>query len=343
MLSADAALILAPMDGITDAPMRALQGEIGSFTHAVTEFFRVSEQALPRKVFCREAPELLTGSRTPTGLPVHVQILGGDPERMAISALNAVRAGAVAIDINFGCPAPTVNRNDGGATLLRFPRRIRAIVSAVRQAIPTDIPVSAKLRLGWDSLDAIDENAAMAAEGGADWLTIHARTRVAGYAPPAHWDRIGRVRTALGLPIVANGDIWTIDDFRRCRDVTGCRHFMLGRGALADPWLSSRVACELGLVPRPAPPDWRECFERLVYWTSMDRGSPGKTVLRLKQWIKIASKHGDFPGFDQLKLAKSLGEFFEGLNRMSACCSRACSRSPSRPLPPLIAPTSPNA
>jgi tRNA-dihydrouridine synthase C len=168
---------------------------------------------------------------------------------MAESAGVAVECGALAIDLNFGCPAATVNRHDGGATLLKYPSRLRDIVWAVRNAVPRHLPVSAKMRLGWDATDPIDENAAMAAEGGASWITIHGRTRVAGYAPPIHWEPIGRVRERLGIPVVANGDIWTIDDFRRCRDTTGCEHFMLGRGALADPRLPHRVATEL--VPRP--------------------------------------------------------------------------------------------
>ena len=121
------ALILAPMDGITDAPMRALQGEIGAFTYAVSEFLRVSSEVPPRRVFLRHVPELTYGARTPTGLPVQVQLLGGDAGRMAASAVVACEAGATGIDINFGCPAPTVNRHDGGATLLKHPERIREI------------------------------------------------------------------------------------------------------------------------------------------------------------------------------------------------------------------------
>src|ERR1044072_1746099 len=167
------AVILAPMEGITDAPMRALQGAIGSFTFAVSEFVRVSGEPVPRKGFVRDVPELRTGAVTATGLPVAIQILGGDPDRMAQSALNAVSVGALAIDINFGCPAPTVNRNDGGASILREPCRIRDIVQAIREAVPPEIPVSAKLRLGWDRIETMEETAAMADTGGADWITIH--------------------------------------------------------------------------------------------------------------------------------------------------------------------------
>src|SRR5205085_7380984 len=131
--------------------------------------------------------------RTPAGLPVQVQLLGGDPDRLALAALNAVQAGANAVDLNFGCPVPTVNRHDGGAMLLNYPCRIHAIVASLRAALPAEVPVSAKLRLGWDDADAIHENAARAAEGGAAWITIHGRTRSQGYRPPAYWKPIGEV------------------------------------------------------------------------------------------------------------------------------------------------------
>jgi len=308
------ALVLAPMDGITDAPMRALQGLSGAFTYAVSEFIRVSWDPLPKKVFLREVPELENGGLTPTGLPVQVQILGGSPELMAASAVNAVRAGATAIDINFGCPAPTVNRNDGGASLLRHPCRIRDIVSAVRTAVPQDIPVSAKLRLGWDSIHAIHENAAMAAEGGASWLTIHARTRVQAYQPPVFWEPIGQVRQSLGLPIIANGDIWSMDDFHRCQDLTGCRHFMLGRSALANPALPVLIAQELGIARQGATSevDWEQLFRKLLTYAEAygDRIKP-RSLMRLKQWLKIAHNHGSFSQFDVLKHAESVEQFFE--------------------------------
>src|SRR5262245_13312329 len=183
MLVPDApGLVLAPMQGVTDAPMRAVQGATGAFTFAVSEFLRVSHQVPPPAVVIRHVPELHAGGRTPTGLPVQVQLLGGDPGRMAEAAALAHELGAAAVDINFGCPAPTVNRHDGGAALLKHPKRIRDIVAAVRAALPARVPVSAKLRLGWDRLDPIFENAQMAAVGGAAWLTIHGRTRAAGYA-----------------------------------------------------------------------------------------------------------------------------------------------------------------
>ena len=313
-----AALILAPMEGVTDAPMRAVQGGVGAFTFAVTEFLRVSHAVPPRHVFLDHVPELRTGMRTLTGLPVQVQLLGGDAGRMAESAVRAHELGATAVDVNFGCPAPTVNRHDGGAALLRHPKRIREIVGAIRAALPAHVPVSAKLRLGWDGIDAIHENAAMAAEGGAAWLTIHGRTRVAGYAPPIHWEPIGKVRERLGLPVVANGDIWTLADFRRCRDATGCRHFMLGRGALATPLLARRVAAELGLAPREEEAerafDWSAQLRSLVEWSHrFDMMQSDKNVSRLKQWLRLASQFGGFTRFDAVKRAVTVSELFAAL------------------------------
>lgn len=306
------------MDGITDAPMRALVGEWGCFSYCVTEFVRVSSEALPAKVFRREVPELANGGRTVTGLPVQVQILGGDPERMALSAVAAVRAGARAIDINFGCPSPTVNGNDGGASLLKSPCRIRDVVRAVRDAVPSEIPVSAKLRLGWESIDDIFENAPMAVEGGAAWLTLHARTRTQRYEPPVFWPHLGRVRKLVGVPVVANGDIFSLDEFRKCRETTGCEHFMLGRGALATPGLSTAVAGELGLGTGIEPSEWQERLERLIYWCEeFHPGTERRTLARLKQWLNIAHRHGSYDAFQKVKRAEAVAELMDGLITIS--------------------------
>ena len=320
------------MQGLTDAPMRAYQGESGAFTFAVSEFLRVSGDVPPAKLFLRHVPELCHGGKTPTGLPVQVQLLGGDPGRMAEAAVVAVKAGANAIDINFGCPAPTVNRHDGGAAILRFPERIKAIVAAIRAAVPAEVPVSAKLRLGWDDPDAIFENADRAAAGGASWITIHGRTKMQGYAPPADWVRIGQVRERLSIPVVANGDLWSVADFKRCREQTGCRHFMLGRGALANPYLPRLIACELGIATKPCstdgglPIDWVPHLRRLLALTALIEGKTGTDrrtdhflVCRLKQWLNLASKQGRFSGFEAAKRSETLGELFNYLGKIPPC------------------------
>lgn len=303
-------LILAPMEGVTDAPMRALMGESGAFRYGVSEFLRVSHEVPPARVFLKHIPELEHGARTASQMPVQVQLLGGDPGRLAATASLACELGAPGIDLNFGCPAPTVNRHDGGATLLKFPLRIRAIVESVRAAVPAHLPVSAKLRLGWDDMDAIYENAEMAAQGGASWITIHGRTKYQGYSPPAYWKPIGEVRERLKIPVVANGEIWSVEDFERCREETGCDHFMLGRGALADPFLPLRIAGKLG-GRTASPEEWKSVIGRFLYWSEpFPKKSPHYSLSRIKQWLKFAHLRKNISWFDEIKRAQSLEELF---------------------------------
>jgi tRNA-dihydrouridine synthase C len=319
------ALVLAPMEGVTDRSMRALLSELGGFTFCVAEFLRISKAVPGPHVFRRHVPELMHGCRTPSGLPVQVQLLGGDPEKLARAAVAAVQAGAGAVDINFGCPARTVNRHDGGATLLQYPDRIHDIVATVRSAVPADVPVSAKLRLGWDDIQAIHVNAERAAEGGASWITIHARTKSQGYRPPAYWKPLGEVRARLKIPVVANGEIWTIDDLRRCRDETGCQHFMLGRGALADPSLAGNAACELGIAGpdsyRPiatAPADWLSLIKRYIELSAESELPLGYIVGRIKQWLRMANHNGKLNWFHTIKGCQGLGDMLDHLGVLAA-------------------------
>ncbi len=240
---------------------------------------------------------------------------------MGLNAQRAVELGAGAIDINFGCPAPQVNRNDGGASLLRYPERLRGIVAAVRKAVPPHIPVSAKLRLGWETPDAIFRNAEEAALGGASWITIHARTKKQGYAPPAYWNYIGEVKKQLKLPVVANGDIWTFEDFLRCRDETQCQHFMIGRSALANPGLALAISRELGIKRDLSRSSFTE--NPLAAWIPLlqrfaevsEPYSQGNQYIaaRIKQWLKMAYLRKQFPWFEQIKLCKTVDEIFEVL------------------------------
>jgi len=308
------------MEGVTDAPMRAFLTERGGLAFCVAEFVRVSHSVPGPRVFLDRVPELATGGRTPTGAPVQVQLLGGDPEKLAQGALHAVQAGARAVDLNFGCPVPTVNRHDGGAVLLCHPGRLRDIVAVVRLALPPEVPVSAKLRLGWDDPAAIHVNAARAAEGGAAWITIHGRTRAQGYRPPVYWKPIGEVRRRLGIPVVANGDIRSVEDLRRCRDETGCQHFMLGRGTLAAPGLAQEAARELGIpsVAQPTPfsrtpGEWLPLICRFVELAGMFGKPLVYAASRIKQWLRMANHDGRMPWFDALKNKRHLDELLDSL------------------------------
>lgn len=328
-----AALVLAPMEGVTDGPMRAILSETGAFSFCVSEFLRVSAMVPPPKVFFRHVPELYTGACTASGTPVAVQLLGGDPGRMAQAAAIAVEVGSPAIDLNFGCPAKTVNRHDGGAALLKCPARIESIVGAVRAAVPKHVPVSAKLRLGWEDRNDIHATAEAAVKGGADWLTIHARTKEQGYQPPVYWGLAGDVRRNLGVPVVVNGDIWSIDDFKRCRDETQSEHYMLGRGAVASPDFAAAVARELGLKPGSdpivagkSPSDWLPLIRRFADLALVASPTEHYATRRIKQWLGQAERRGSFQGFETIKRIESLSELLRTLGTVSPS-----SYSPSPP------------
>ena len=312
------AVILAPMEGVTDAPLRGFLTRSGYYDYCVSEFIRVSENVLSHRVFKRHVPETnRPNCMTASMVPVQVQLLGGNPERLALSALSAIEAGAIGIDLNFGCPAPTVNRHDGGATLLLYPERIEKIVRAVRDAVPAAYPVSAKLRLGFDDPSAIHENAKRAEQGGASWITIHGRTKTQGYTPPAYWAPIGEVRKHLSIPVVANGEIWTLQDFKRCREETGAIHFMIGRAALSFPNLAHEIRTELKISRRETPspltfPEtldaraWKEIFEQY----SLEQPSEK----RVKQWARYLQMKRKLPWWD---VVKSSGSVAEILNRLT--------------------------
>lgn len=319
------------MDGVTDALMRRLLTKITPLSYCVSEFIRVSGSVVSAKTFLRDVPELSTNSQTESGAPVQVQLLGGDPDRLAESAIVACGVGATGIDINFGCPAPTVNRHDGGATLLKFPERIEKIVSAVRSAVPQEIPVSAKLRLGWDDPRAILMNAERAVRGGASWITIHGRTKMQGYTPPAYWGPIGEVRRAVGVPVVANGEIWNRDELRRCQDETGCEHFMVGRGVLAEPGMVGQCAFALGMPISGTPVGqcgdsgeaWFELLSRVVEMSVAEGESPRRTLSRMKQWLNYAHHRGTVSWFHHVKRLEDISVMLSSVRHSSSLSERA--------------------
>ncbi len=234
-------LMLAPMEGVVDPWIRQLLSSYGGIDVCVTEFIRVTQQILPDHVFFEYAPELKTQSKTESGTPVMVQLLGSDLNFMAENAVKAVRLGALGIDINFGCPAKNVNRNDGGSVLLKNPERVYQITNAIRKALPMNIPVNAKVRLGYENKDFHKEIANAAEAAGAGWLVVHARTKEEGYRPPAHWEYIKAMKDCVHIPVIANGEIWTTQDFEKCRIISECENVMIGRGLMAEPLLAVRI------------------------------------------------------------------------------------------------------
>lgn len=237
-----ALLVLAPMEGLLDHGLRDILTRVGGVDRCVSEFIRVTDQLLPQRSFTRVAPELLRGGRTRAGVPVWPQLLGSDPACLAENAARLAELGPTGIDLNFGCPAKTVNRHRGGAALLDEPELMHRIVAAVRRAVPARVSVSAKMRLGYRDHGRMLDCARAIESGGASELAVHARTQAQGYRPPAHWEHIAAVRQHVRLPVIANGDIWSVPDARRCRAITGCAALMLGRGMVRRPGLALAIA-----------------------------------------------------------------------------------------------------
>ena len=292
------------MEGLLDFVLRDILTRVGGVDRCVSEFIRVTDTVLPDRVFLRYVPELLNGSRTPAGTPVRPQLLGSDPGWLAGNAAALARLDPEGIDLNFGCPAHIVNRHGGGAALLDTPELLHAIVSRVRAAVPARIPVSAKMRLGVRDGSRAVECALALAEAGACELVVHARTKADGYRPPAYWENLPAIRAAVTVPVVANGEIWTVDDALRCREVSGGNALMLGRGIVADPglaWAIRRADGEAGT----ADADWATLRPRLdAFWAIISHHFPGRQrVGRLKQWLNLLRRRHPEAGsaFEQIR------------------------------------------
>ncbi|TXH95036.1 MAG: tRNA dihydrouridine(16) synthase DusC [Rheinheimera sp.] len=299
-------IILAPMEGVVDHLMRDMLTRIGGFDLCITEFVRVVDQLLPRRVFTRLCPELLNGGKTPAGTPVRVQLLGQEPEWLAENAARAVALGSPGVDLNFGCPAKTVNKSKGGAVLLKETETLYRIMQAVRSAVPVEFPVTAKMRLGFDDTSLALDNARALAEAGASELTVHARTKADGYRPPAYWPWIAEIRKVISIPVIANGEIWQPTDAALCREQSGSTDIMLGRGALAQPNLALRIRDGVPLLP------WPEVLAMLMRYSEYEiAGDKGLYYSnRIKQWFSYLRLQ--YPEaevlFQQLRLLRKSAE-----------------------------------
>ncbi|MBY5921145.1 tRNA dihydrouridine(16) synthase DusC [Ferrimonas balearica] len=275
-------VILAPMEGVLDHRMRQLLSELNPYDLCVTEFVRVVNQPISDKVFYRLAPELKQGGKTRNGTPVRVQLLGQDPDWLGHNAARAIELGSPGVDINFGCPAKTVNRSKGGAVLLKEPELIHRIVSAMRQAVPADQVLSAKIRLGWECSSQTLEIAQAIESAGANELAIHARTKADGYRAEAiKWDAIAPVVDALNIPVIANGEINSFADGQRCQQASGCRDLMIGRGALSRPNLAA-------VVKHNADPlSWEAIRDVLAEYVTLEISGDKERYFpnRIKQWF----------------------------------------------------------
>lgn len=238
-------VVLAPMAGVTDKAFRLIAREFGCGL-IYTEM--ISAKALTYNNHRTHTLLDLTGEKG----PIAVQLFGSEPAVMAEGAGIAVEQGASLVDINMGCPVPKVVKNGEGSALLEKPELAQKIVAAMVQAV--DVPVTVKIRIGWDSAHILAvEFAGRMEAAGAAAVAVHGRTRDQYYAGRANWEAIRDVKKALSVPVIGNGDIWEPADAARMLETTGCDAVMIGRGAMGNPWLLGRTWRHLRGVETGAP------------------------------------------------------------------------------------------
>lgn len=229
--------VLAPMAGVSD---RAFREICTSFEAGYTVTEMVSSNGI--SYLNKKTIDLMTISDKER--PCGIQIFGYEPNIMAEAAKFAESQNPDIIDINMGCPAPKVNKSGGGAILLKEPRRCYDIVNAVKNTV--SVPVTVKIRKGWDdnSVNAVEIASACEAAG-ADAITIHGRTREQMYKPPVDLEIIKRVKEAVNIPVIGNGDIFSAEDAINMLEKTGCDLIMVGRGAIGNPFIFQEIECVL--------------------------------------------------------------------------------------------------
>jgi tRNA-dihydrouridine synthase B len=222
--------ILSPMDGVSDWPFRSLCRREGS-AMSYTEFVRAEDVLQERaSVFKKLAYE-------ETERPVAFQIYGDDPDEIVEAALRIRRLEPDTIDLNMGCPARSVANRGAGVGMMRTPLKIAKTFRKLTAAL--DIPVTGKMRLGWNDCRTYKMVARMVEENGGALIALHGRTKEQGYGGVANWDAIAEIKAAVKIPVIGNGDVRTVADIKRMQAYTGCDAVMIGRGAMANPWIFS--------------------------------------------------------------------------------------------------------
>jgi tRNA-dihydrouridine synthase C len=263
------------MEGVGDRSFRKAMASIGGFDEAVRDFLRVPRQAHIESL----AREYKADEIAP--IPLAAQLMGSELDLMAAMAREMERKGAPRIDLNCGCPSNTVTGKGAGSSLLKEPDFLHEVAKSIVQAV--SIPVTLKMRSGFEDTSLFKENLFAAQESGIRYLTLHPRTKVDGYGPPARWDLIAEAKSLLKIPIVGNGDILTVEDALKMLKTTGCDALMIGRGSIINPFLFHQIKAHFS--GKPYIPQWQDLLRYFhVYRTEVPAEIPDKTrVNKLKQ------------------------------------------------------------
>src|SRR5687767_6493500 len=228
-------LALAPMQDVTDLPFLRLMARYGGADVYYTEYFRVHATSNLEKYILRSIEE------NPTGKPIIAQMIGNDIDALVRTAKELQQFPIIAVDLNLGCPAPVVYRKCAGGGLLREPKRVDAILGALREAIRPPCRFTVKTRIGFDDPGVFEELLPIFAKHSLDLLTVHGRTVKELYRPPVHYDFIARAAQAMPCPVLANGNIYSAEKADEVLSITGARGLMIGRGAIRNPWLFRQI------------------------------------------------------------------------------------------------------
>ena len=234
-------LQLAPMEGVGDRCFRKAMASVGGFDEAVRDFLRVPANAHVKSL----AKVYVADELAP--IPLAVQIMGSDLDLMADMARELVLKGAQRIDINCGCPSNIVTGRGAGSSLLKDPNVLHDVAKAVVRAV--SIPVTLKMRSGYEDTALFDENILAAQESGVRYITLHPRTKTDGYGPPARWDLIARAKSLLRIPLIGNGDILSVNDALTMLRTTGCDGLMIGRGSIINPFIFHQIRAHYSQIP----------------------------------------------------------------------------------------------
>ncbi|HEV8052007.1 MAG TPA: tRNA-dihydrouridine synthase family protein [Parachlamydiaceae bacterium] len=278
-------LFLAPMEGVGDRCFRKAMASVGGFDEAVTDFIRV-----PCNAHVKSLAKVYDAKET-LPIPLAAQLMGSDPVLMAEMAREIESKGAPRIDLNCGCPSNTVTGKGAGSSLLKDPSVLYEVAKALVNAV--SIPISIKMRSGYADTSLFTENLLAAQESGASFITLHPRTKVDGYTPPAKWELIAQAKSLLQVPVVGNGDILNVGHAHRMLKETRCDALMIGRGAVINPFIFHQVRASFSGIPYK--PKW-ESLERYfeVYLAEIPNEMPARNkISKMKQLMSFLFKGND--------------------------------------------------
>jgi len=293
-------LALAPMQDVTDRPFWALMARYGGPDVYFTEYFRVHTTSN------LEAPILRSITENPTGRPAIAQMIGNDIPALVRTAKELQQYPIVAVDLNLGCPAPIVYKKCAGGGLLREPRRVDAILGALRDAIGVKLTV--KTRLGFDDPAVFEELLPIFARHSLDLLTVHGRTVAEMYRSEVHYDFIARAVSAMPCPVLANGNVHSADKAAEVLQLTGARGLMIGRGAIRNPWLFRQIR-----ERQRGEPPFTPCGHDVLAYAQALYETTSPTACRESAQVQKMKKYMNFLGLG----VDAAGEFLHHIRRVT--------------------------